>query len=132
MAGELTTREMIGAGLQRVRRHLGVAQGYFAAKMRVTPGAVSQWESGAARLPLDRLPQMAQVLGIDTDLLLYEMGLTERVPDPTLEEMIARRIGRERAALWSARVEATAPADILFGSGTTAARSSGTTAGGAA
>lgn len=102
MADAVDRRVLIGAGFQRVRRTLGVAQGWLARTLCVTPGAVSQWESGTARFPLERLPEIADALGVDGDLLLYEMGFTDRLPAPTLEELAALRIRRERNALWAA------------------------------
>ncbi len=74
--------------LTKFRKRCGLTQGQLAAKLNVTPQAVSKWENGS--LPdTEFLPKLAGILGVSIDVLF---GLAEDRDVPDLEQMIADRI----------------------------------------
>jgi transcriptional regulator with XRE-family HTH domain len=89
-------RRQIAAAIKRVRKEMRVSQEQLAARMAVSGPAVTQWESGANRFPLERIPHLARALGVDTDLLVYEMGLSDRLPRRPLEKVAADRVHADR------------------------------------
>lgn len=80
--------------LTKFRKRSGLTQGQLAAKLNVTPQAVSKWENGS--LPdTEFLPKIAGILGVSIDVLF---GLAEDRDVPDLEQMIADRIRQTPAA----------------------------------
>lgn len=74
--------------LAKFRKRCGMTQGQLAAKLNVTPQAVSKWENGS--LPdTEFLPMIAGILGVSIDVLF---GLAEDRDVPDLEQMIADRV----------------------------------------
>jgi transcriptional regulator with XRE-family HTH domain len=103
MATEIgMVRRQIGAGLRRVADALGVSQLALARQMGISGPSVNVWMSGEARLPLERLPEIAAALSrasgvsVAVDLLLYEMALTDRDPERSLESLVVERLGKQR------------------------------------
>lgn len=85
-------RRQIADGLRRVAQAVGVSQLELARRMGVTGPSVNVWMSGDSRLPLERLPELGAALGVGTDLLVYEMGLSDRPPERTLEQIVVERL----------------------------------------
>lgn len=74
--------------LTKYRKRCGLTQGQLAAKLNVTPQAVSKWENGS--LPdCEFLPMIACTLGISLDILF---GLAQEREEPDLERMISDKI----------------------------------------
>ncbi len=74
--------------LTKFRKRSGLTQGQLAAKLNVTPQAVSKWENGS--LPdTEFLPKIAGILGVSIDVLF---GLAEDRSGSDLEQMIADHI----------------------------------------
>lgn len=103
MATEIgTVRRQIGVGLRRVADALDVSQLALARQMGVSGPSVNVWMSGEARMPLERLPEIAAALGkasgvpVAVDLLLYEMALTDRKPVRSLESLVVERLRNAR------------------------------------
>jgi transcriptional regulator with XRE-family HTH domain len=116
--GVSAVRRQIGVGLRRVCDALDVSQLELGRQMGVSGPSVNVWMSGEARLPLERLPEIAHALSkstglvVSADLLLYEMGLTEREPLISLEELAAELIRRGRTEGNTSRTGGeTPPAD---------------------
>ena len=65
------------ARIAQARRDAGLSSKGLAAKLGVDATTVSNWESGRRQLTLDRLPQLAEALGVSASYLL---GLDEQVP----------------------------------------------------
>ncbi len=71
--------------LTKYRKRCGLTQGQLAARLNVTPQAVSKWENGS--LPdTEFLPKLAGILGVSIDVLF---GLAEDRSVPDLEQIVA-------------------------------------------
>lgn len=60
----------IGENIRMMRRRCGLTQEALAAKLSVTPQAVSKWENGGGLPDLMQIMPLAQIFGITTDSLL--------------------------------------------------------------
>jgi transcriptional regulator with XRE-family HTH domain len=69
----------VGEGLRRIRRQRNLTQGQVASLAGVTPGAVSQAETGRRGLSLDTLVPLCEALGIGLDDLLGTAGPHDHV-----------------------------------------------------
>ena len=83
--------------LAKYRKRCGLTQGQLAAKLCITPQAVSKWENGS-RPDSEFLPSISKILGVSLDVLF---GLEEEHEEPDLEQLIANKIrqtpAKERA-----------------------------------
>lgn len=61
----------IANNIKVLRKEKGLSQEQFAQALHVTRQTVSAWERGMSRPGLDMLEQMAQVLGVEVETLLY-------------------------------------------------------------
>lgn len=66
----------IGNNIRIMRRKCGFTQEELAARLSVTPQAVSKWENGGGLPDLSQIVPLAQIFGITTDSLL---GVTSAV-----------------------------------------------------
>lgn len=85
--------------LTKYRKSCGMTQGQLAAKLNVTPQAVSKWENGS--LPdSEFLPKISGILGVSMDVLF---GIKQEQPEQDLEQLITQKIrqtpAKERADL---------------------------------
>ena len=76
-----------------------MTQGQLAAKLNVTPQAVSKWENGS--LPdSEFLPKLSGILGVSIDVLF---GIKQEQPEQDVEQLITQKIrqtpAQERADL---------------------------------
>lgn len=78
----------LSENLAKYRKRCGLTQGQLAAKLCVTPQAVSKWENGS-RPDSEYLPALSQILGVSLDVLF---GLAEEQEEPDLEQLIANKI----------------------------------------
>lgn len=62
--------EKVKIKIEKLRKENRLTQEELAARLGVTQGAVSQWEKGTAAPSIDKLPQMAEILGCTVDELL--------------------------------------------------------------
>jgi transcriptional regulator with XRE-family HTH domain len=60
--------EDLGEHLLKFRKSLGMTQRELAKRLGVTPQAVGQWESGGMDVPIKRIPQLEDILGIKIEL----------------------------------------------------------------
>ncbi len=60
----------IGDTIRTMRRKCGFTQEELAARLSVTPQAVSKWENGGGLPDLLQIVPLAQIFGITTDSLL--------------------------------------------------------------
>lgn len=60
----------LGRSITRVRTARGVTQAYLAGVLGIPRALLSQWESGQRAVPRERLPSLAEALGVSTDSLL--------------------------------------------------------------
>ena len=59
----------IGENIKTMRRKCGFTQEELAARLAVTPQAVSKWENGNGTPDISQLIPLAQIFGITTDSL---------------------------------------------------------------
>ncbi|MBR2914149.1 MAG: helix-turn-helix transcriptional regulator, partial [Oscillospiraceae bacterium] len=64
----------IGENIRIMRRRCGFTQEELAARLSVTPQAVSKWENGGGFPDLMQIVPLAQIFGITTDSLLGVTG----------------------------------------------------------
>ncbi len=77
----------MGNKIAAKRKDLGMTQIDFAEKLSVTRQTVSRWEAGTVMPDIEKIPDIASVLGVSCDYLLKD-GDAEEVP------AISRGIGR--------------------------------------
>ena len=66
----MMTTETLGARLQRMRKQKNLTQDEVAERLNVSPQAVSKWENDQSCPDIMLLPQIADLYGVTTDLLL--------------------------------------------------------------
>ena len=66
----------IGENIKTMRRKCGFTQEELAARLMVTPQAVSKWENGNGMPDITQLVPLAKILGITTDSLLGVVSAT--------------------------------------------------------
>ena len=64
--------DQMGAKIAKARRDAGLTQMEFADRLYVTRQTVSRWESGAAAPDIDKVPDIASILGVSCDYLLKD------------------------------------------------------------
>ena len=62
----------LGTKIAKARRDAGLTQMEFADRLYVTRQTVSRWESGAAQPDIEKLPDIASILGVSIDYLLKD------------------------------------------------------------
>ena len=74
--------------LVKYRKTCGLTQGQLAAKLNVTPQAVSKWENGS--LPdSELLPKISGILGVSLDMLF---GIKQEQAEYDLDQLIIQKI----------------------------------------
>ena len=63
-------KETFGQRLTRLRKELGLTQGIIAQRLGISVQAVSKWENDLAIPDIAILPELADILGVSTDVLL--------------------------------------------------------------
>ena len=64
--------EQMGAKIAKARRDAGLTQMEFADRLYVTRQTVSRWESGATSPDIDKITDIASILGVSCDYLLKD------------------------------------------------------------
>ena len=62
----------LGIKIAEKRKNLGMTQIEFAEKMDVTRQTVSRWEAGTAMPDIDKIAEIAEILGVSCDYLLKD------------------------------------------------------------
>ena len=62
----------LGIKIAEKRKNLGMTQIEFAEKMYVTRQTVSRWEAGTAMPDIDKIAEIAEILGVSCDYLLKD------------------------------------------------------------
>lgn len=77
MKDSLTIRiKQVAANIRKIREYRNYTQEYLAAKLRISQNAYSKIELGYTRITVDRLFQVADILGVD----VVEIIGSEQVP----------------------------------------------------
>ena len=66
----MTTTETLGTRLHRMRKQKNLTQDEVAERLNVSPQAVSKWENDQSCPDIMLLPQIAELYGTTTDILL--------------------------------------------------------------
>ena len=69
----------LGTKIAEKRKRLGMTQIEFAEKMHVTRQTVSRWEAGTVMPDVDKIGEIADILGVNCDYLLKD-GASEDSP----------------------------------------------------
>ncbi len=64
--------DKLGIKIAEKRKSLGMTQIAFAEKMHVTRQTVSRWEAGSAMPDIDKIGEIAGILGVSCDYLLKD------------------------------------------------------------
>lgn len=91
-------RALVGALLRHLRVTRGLQQADVARAMDVTPGAVSQWESGLTYVGLEQLEQIARFYGVKLGDLLERAGVQLGAGIP-LDEWADQELSRRLSAM---------------------------------
>lgn len=77
----------LGSKIARKRKDLGMTQTEFAEKMSVTRQTVSRWEAGTVMPDIEKIADIAELLGVSCDYLLKD-GAAEA--GPTVQKGVSR------------------------------------------
>jgi transcriptional regulator with XRE-family HTH domain len=101
----LEVESVRGHGLRPLRTAARLPAPRIAEAVGVPAATVYNWESGRARIPLDRLPRLARVLGLEARVL-HDLLTRARPVPPTPRRteltLLRRRTGLSRAAVAAA------------------------------
>lgn len=89
----------IGRRIAYYRKNAAVTQSALSERLGVTESYVSQIERGSAKVSLSRLGQIAEVLQIDTALLISDGGSGMEGVEPELAKIISGWPEQQRALL---------------------------------
>lgn len=64
--------KQLGEKIARKRKDLGMTQIEFAERLNVTRQTVSRWEAGTVLPDIDKIPDIAGILGVSCDYLLND------------------------------------------------------------
>ena len=70
----------LGIKIAEKRKSLGMTQIAFAEKMHVTRQTVSRWEAGSVMPDIDKIGEMAEILGVSCDYLLKDEAFEDDAP----------------------------------------------------
>lgn len=70
----------IGRRIAFYRKKASMTQAVLSEKLGVSEGYISQLERGSAKIPLPRLAQIADILGIDIALLVSDRAVLSQEP----------------------------------------------------
>jgi transcriptional regulator with XRE-family HTH domain len=87
--------ENFGERLAQLRKAAGYTQVHFAAEVGITQRMVAYYEAPNAQPPAHLLPQMAQVLGVGTDVLLG-IALPRKLERPVTLSLERRLLAIEK------------------------------------
>jgi len=88
----------IGENIRMMRRRCGLTQEALAAKLSVTPQAVSKWENGGGLPDLMQIMPLAQIFGITTESLQPDVLFCENLIRSFFPKCYADQGAYDRAA----------------------------------
>ena len=74
--------DQLGNKIAAKRKDLGITQQEFADKMAVTRQTVSRWEAGTVMPDIDKISDIAGILGVSCDYLLKDDAAEEAAASP--------------------------------------------------
>ena len=88
----------LGNKIAQKRKDVGMTQIEFADKLAVTRQTVSRWEAGSVLPDIDKIPDIADLLGVSCDYLMKDDVTEERTSSPQyrisrlLQETVGKRV----------------------------------------
>ena len=89
----------LGGKIARKRKELGLTQIEFAERLSVTRQTVSRWEAGSVMPDIDKIPDIASVLGVSCDYLLKDDVKEEGTTAPAGVSRLLRSLEGRRVKL---------------------------------
>ena len=89
----------LGGKIARKRKELGLTQIEFAERLSVTRQTVSRWEAGSVMPDIDKIPDIASVLGVSCDYLLKDDVKEEGATAPAGVSRLLRSLEGRRVKL---------------------------------
>ena len=89
----------LGSKIARKRKELGLTQIEFAERLSVTRQTVSRWEAGSVMPDIDKIPDIASVLGVSCDYLLKDDVKEESATAPAGVSRLLRSLEGRRVKL---------------------------------
>ena len=89
----------LGGKIARKRKELGLTQIEFAERLSVTRQTVSRWEAGSVMPDIDKIPDIASVLGVSCDYLLKDDVKEENATAPAGVSRLLRSLEGRRVKL---------------------------------
>lgn len=90
----------LGSKIARKRKDLGMTQSEFARKLSVTRQTVGRWETGAILPDIEKVADIAAVLGVSCDYLLRdEVSEPEEAAAPAAVSRLLRAVEGRRVKL---------------------------------
>ena len=95
--GSLSMNEL-GNKIARKRKDIGMTQIEFAEQLAVTRQTVSRWEAGSVLPDIDKIPDIAELLGVSCDYLMKDDVTEEGTAEPAyrisslLQETVGKRV----------------------------------------
>ena len=87
--------DQLGNKIAAKRKDLGITQQEFADKMAVTRQTVSRWEAGTVMPDIDKISDIAGILGVSCDYLLKDDAAEENgAPKGTVSRLLEGLKGR--------------------------------------
>lgn len=92
MTDPRTLAKQIGEHLARTRKDLGVTQVELADRVNLSQQLIAEYEAGRKNIPLWRLVNLAEALGIEIEALLSEQDAKplKRGPTPKLQKQLEK------------------------------------------
>jgi transcriptional regulator with XRE-family HTH domain len=86
----------LGNKIAKKRKDIGMTQTDFAQKLLVTRQTVSRWESGNVMPDIDKIGDIASILGVSCDYLLRD-GVTECESNPVsnVSRLLKQAVGKK-------------------------------------
>lgn len=88
----------LGNKIARKRKDIGMTQIEFADQLAVTRQTVSRWEAGSVLPDIDKIPDIAEILGVSCDYLMKDDVTEEGSASPKyrisrlLQETVGKRV----------------------------------------
>lgn len=76
---------MFGDELKAIRKEKHITQKVLAEMCHVKQGTIANWEAGTRRPDPETIAKIADILGVTTDMLLRENGVSVTLPEPNAQ-----------------------------------------------
>ena len=95
---------MIGDKIKMLRISQGLNQNEFAQRLFVTPGAVSQWETGRSVPDTERLMAIARIFSVPLDFFSDDPNGKQYTETELIEQQLLIKLGAEQPKTEEAKI----------------------------